>query len=211
MDSASGGAKLIRNSNTQAVMGLKGKILNVLVSKPDQILKNAEILDILKALGLDYCYANNSVKVFYDENRLRYGKIIIATDRDPDGGHICALLLTLFWTLVPELIYNEKVYVAKPPLYKAEWGKDKFQYIQDKKALEEFKKSNKKFTLTYFKGLGEASPEELGKMIMDHQTRKLELVTADCASEVVSDMILNLMGKDTKAKKDFVFNRKTME
>ena len=203
-DSASGGAKLIRNSATQGVMGLKGKILNVLTSKPEQILKNAEICDIIKALGLDYSYESKKVNVEYNEKKLRYGKIIIAADRDPDGGHICALLLTLFWTLIPELILNGKVYIAKPPLYKAEWGQDKFQYIQDKKALEEFKKKNKKFTLTYFKGLGEASPEELGQMIMNPQTRELELVCIENVKE--AEKTLNdLMGRDTKAKKDFVF------
>lgn len=205
-DSASGGAKLIRNSSTQGVMGLKGKVLNVLVSKPDQILKNAEICDILKALGLDYNYENKKINVEYNEKKLRYGKIIIAADRDPDGGHICALLLTLFWTLIPDLILNGKIYIAKPPLYKAEWGQDKFQYIQDKKALEAFRKKNKNFTLTYFKGLGEASPEELGQMIMDPKTRNLELVSVENVKKA-EKILNNLMGKDTKAKKEFVFNK----
>lgn len=149
-DSASGGAKQIRDASFQAIMGLRGKILNCLTATPTQIHKNQEVMNIVQALGLEWNAKGD--KVIYDENKLRYDKFIIAADRDPDGSHIQTLVLTMVWTLMPELLLNGHVYVALPPLYKAEWGKN-YKYLEDKKELEEFRKQHgEKFTLTYFKG-----------------------------------------------------------
>lgn len=202
-DSASGGAKLIRNASTQAILGLKGKVLNCLVATPRQIMKNAEVVDIIKALGFDYDFTEQYSVVHYDPKKLRYGKFIIAADRDSDGSHIQLLVLSLLWKLVPQMVKDGYVYVALPPLYKAEWG-TKYRYLQDKQELDKFSKSHKEFTLTYFKGLGEASPQELGNMIIDPSARKLAKVTV--ADAQAADKIINdLMGADAAPKKAFVF------
>ena len=214
-DSASGGAKMIRDPKTQAVLGLKGKVLNCLTNSPKKMLANAEIVDILKALGFDYNISvdkngNESLSVIYNEDKLRYGKLIIAADRDSDGSHIQCLILSMLWKLVPDMILDGHVYIAEPPLYKAEFG-TKYKYLSDKKELEEFKKShNGKFSLTYFKGLGEASAEELGWMIMNRDTRKISRVEINDYG--LSDIVINnLMGGDSKPKKDFVFGNKVSE
>lgn len=149
-DSASGGAKTIRNAKTQAVLGLRGKVLNVLTADLEKVHKNAEIMNIIKALGLSW--TPDGKQVIYDRSKLRYGKFIVAADRDSDGDHIQLLVLTCLWQLIPQLILDGYVYIALPPLYKAEWG-TKYEYLQDKKALEEFKKKHTgNFTLSYFKG-----------------------------------------------------------
>lgn len=206
-DSASGGCKIIRDASFQAILGLRGKVLNCLTADMKRIQKNAEIIDIIKALGLQW--AADGQSVIYDEKKLRYDKLIIAADKDPDGSHIQSLICTMLWALVPDLILDGHVYVALPPLYKAEWGKQ-YEYLDDKKALEEFKKKHKDFTLTYFKGLGEASPQELGMMIMDPKTRNVQQISVEdmgFASKTISD----LMGNDTQAKKEFVFGHEIKE
>lgn len=149
-DSASGGCKTIRDSATQAILGLRGKVLNTMTSTPESWHKNQEIMNIVQALG--FSWSSDGKNVIYDESKLRYDKFVIAADRDPDGSHIQSLILAMVWTLFPDLLINGHVYVALPPLYKAEWG-TQYQYIDNKKALEEFRKTHKgKFTLTYFKG-----------------------------------------------------------
>lgn len=148
-DSASGGAKLIRDAKFQAIMGLRGKILNCLTATPTQIHKNQEVMNIIQALGLEW--NSKGDKVIYDSSKLRYDKFIIAADRDPDGEHIQSLVLTMIWTLVPDLLLEGHVYIALPPLYKAEWNKE-YKYLEDKKELEEFSKTHKNFTLSYYKG-----------------------------------------------------------
>lgn len=205
-DSASGGCKIIRDASFQAILGLKGKILNCLTSDIKKIQKNAEIVDIIKALGLQWGVDNS---VIYDEDKLRYDKLIIAADRDVDGAHIQSLICTMLWVLIPDIILDGHVYIALPPLYKAEWNKQ-YKYLDDKKALEDFKKDHKDFTLTYFKGLGEASPEELGGMIMNPKTRNIQQITVEDMG-FAEKVINNLMGSDTQAKKEFVFGNKIKE
>lgn len=205
-DSASGGCKIIRDASFQAILGLKGKVLNCLTSDVKKIQKNAEIVDIIKALGLQWGVDNS---VIYDEDKLRYDKLIIAADRDVDGAHIQSLICTMLWVLIPDIILDGHVYIALPPLYKAEWNKQ-YKYLDDKKALEDFKKDHKDFTLTYFKGLGEASPEELGGMIMNPKTRNIQQITVEDMG-LAEKVINNLMGSDTQAKKEFVFGNKIKE
>ena len=205
-DSASGGCKIIRDASFQAILGLKGKVLNCLTSDIKKIQKNAEIVDIIKALGLQWGIDNS---VIYDESKLRYDKLIIAADRDVDGAHIQSLICTMLWVLIPDIILDGHVYIALPPLYKAEWNKQ-YKYLDDKKALEDFKKDHKDFTLTYFKGLGEASPEELGGMIMNPKTRNIQQITVEDMG-LAEKVINNLMGSDTQAKKEFVFGNKIKE
>lgn len=206
-DSASGGAKTIRDASTQAIMGLRGKILNALTAQPASIQKNQEIMNIVQALGLSW--NAKGTEVIYNRDQLRYGKIIIAADRDSDGSHIQSLVLTMFWTLIPDLILDGYVYIALPPLYKAEWNKQ-YQYLDDKTALDEFRKTHSNFTLTYFKGLGEASPQELGKMIMDPSTRNIQQVVVEDVG-LTDRIINNLMGKNSTPKKEFVFGNKITE
>ena len=206
-DSASGGCKTIRDASTQAIMGLRGKILNTLTSTPEGWHKNQEIMNIVQALG--FSWSKDGKEVIYQEDKLRYNKFIIAADRDPDGSHIQTLILTMVWTLFPDLILNGHVYIALPPLYKAEWG-TKYQYLDNKKALDEFRKTHSSFTLTYFKGLGEASPEELGVMIMDPATRNIQKVEVTDIEEF-DKMINNLMGRSSIPKKEFVFNKEVRE
>lgn len=116
----------------------------------------------------------------------------------------------MLWTLIPQIIIDGYVYIALPPLYKAEWGKDNYKYLQDKKELEEFKKTHDRFTLTYFKGLGEASPQELGNMIIFPSTRNIQQVTVDDA-KAATDVLNKLMGSDSSPKKEFVFGNKVKE
>lgn len=207
-DSAAGGMKTARDASTQAILGLKGKPLNTLTSSCEQILKNQEIQDLLRALGLDYTYNQKTKKldVEFNERKLRYGKIVIASDRDDDGRHIQALLLTFFWIYIPDLIRKGYVYIANPPLYKAEWGKE-YVYLKTHQDLDDFKKKHKgKFTLSYAKGLGELSPDELKTTILDDNTGDLTRVCVDNekrATQIIND----LMGRDTKPKKTFVFKR----
>ena len=207
-DSASGGAKTIRDASYQAIMGLRGKILNALTAQQTTIHKNQEIMNIIQALGLSW--NSKGDKVLYNKEKLRYGKVIIAADRDSDGSHIQSLVLTMFWTLIPDLILDGYVYIALPPLYKAEWGKQ-YKYLDDKKALEDFRKTHSgAFTLTYFKGLGEASPQELGAMIMDPATRNIQQVVVEDIG-LTDKTINNLMGKNSMPKKEFVFGNKITE
>lgn len=206
-DSASGGAKVGRDASYQAIMSLRGKILNALTATQASIHKNQEIMNIITALGLEWDSTGKKVK--YDATKLRYGKLIIAADRDPDGSHIQSLVLTMLWVLVPDLILDGYVYIALPPLYKAEWGKN-YEYLADKKALEEFKKTHNNFTLSYYKGLGEADSEELAKMILRPETRNIQQVQVEDigATDIT---IKNLMGKDSKPKKEFIFSREVKE
>ena len=206
-DSASGGCKTIRNAAVQAVMGLKGKILNTLTSSPESWHKNQEIMNIVQALG--FSWSQDGKTVLYQEDKLRYGKFIIAADKDSDGSHIQTLILTMVWTLFPELLLNGHVYVALPPLYKAEWG-TQYKYLENKKELEEFKKTHSNFTLMYFKGLGECSPEELGGMIMDPATRNIQKIEVADVNEF-DKIINNLMGRSSIPKKEFIFNSKVRE
>ena len=206
-DSAGGGAKTIRNSKTQAIMPLRGKLLNVLTAQSRTIQANQEIDNIIHALGLQW--TSDKKSVIYDKDHLRYGKFIIASDRDRDGSHIQVLILTFLWHFIPQLLLGGYVYLALPPLYKAEWG-TKYQYIADDRELEEFKKTHGKFQLNYYKGLGEASAQELGQMIMNPQTRKIEQIKVDDIDNF-DKIINNLMGKDTIPKKNFVFGERVKE
>lgn len=151
MDSASGGIKESRDNETQAVLPVRGKILNVWKSSLDKILANAEIRDMIRAFGFDIDAKTG--KVVFDENKLRYGKIIICADADCDGGHIQSLFYTFIWSFIPELIQKGYVYATVPPLFRVTSGK-KYIYLKDETALEEYKRENvgKKFLVNRLKG-----------------------------------------------------------
>jgi len=196
--SAGGSVKQARDRATQAVLALKGKILNVEKTTLNKMLDNAEIKDIITTLG-----ARMNGKDI-DLTRLRYHKIVITTDADVDGGHICALLLTFFYKYMRELIERGHLYVAVPPLYKIRL-KDKDIYLDDEQELIEFTKHNKNFTIQRFKGLGEMSVEQLMATTMNKNDRKLLQITID-DFEKTNTLFDVLMGTALDERKQFIID-----
>ncbi len=171
-DSAGGSAKTARNRMYQAILPIRGKILNVEKATMDKVLANAEIRIMINAFGCGFSegYGND-----FDISKLRYNKIIIMADADVDGAHICTLLLTLFYRFMPELIYEGHVYIAMPPLYKTQPARGAAEYLYDDKALEKYRKTHKKllhFSAT--KDLGEMDASQLWETTLDPETRKLK-------------------------------------
>lgn len=205
-DSAAGNLKQARNKKTQAIMPLRGKVLNVSKASIDKIKGNAEIVNIIDSLGLEIDL--KKMKLTYDVNTLRYDKIIFMADADADGDHISALLLTLFWTFCPELITDGHIYVGVPPLYRITEGKDKFSYCRDDEALEEFKRthSGKKYVVKHLKGLGEMSEEDTD-ILVNPELRTLYQVTIENI-ERCSKLFDDLMGTNTIPRKLFIENYK---
>lgn len=173
-DSAGGSAKTARDRSFQAILPIRGKILNVEKASIDKVLANAEIKTMINAFGCGFSegYGND-----FDIKKLRYNKIIIMADADVDGAHISTLLLTLFYRFMPELIYEGHVYIAMPPLYKAMPARGKEEYLYDDKALERYRKTHKgAFTLQRYKGLGEMDAQQLWETTLNPETRLLKLV-----------------------------------
>ncbi len=200
-DSAGGSAKMARNRMYQAILPIRGKILNVEKASIDKVLANAEIKTMINAFGCGFSegYGND-----FDISRLRYDKIIIMADADVDGAHISTLLLTLFYRFMPELIYEGHIYQAMPPLYKAMPSKGNEEYLYDDKALEKYRKSHKTpFTLQRYKGLGEMDASQLWETTLNPETRllkKIEIEDARMASEITG----LLMGTDVPPRKAFI-------
>lgn len=197
--SAAGSTKEARNRLTQAVFPVRGKILNVLKVDLHKAMGNAEISGMIDAFGLEV----KDGKVVVNEDKLRYGKIIITADADVDGSHIRALFLTFIWKFAPELIEKGYIYAAVPPLYKVTQG-TKIQYLKDDSALEEFRKTTKKsFELGRMKGLGEMDPEEMAETVMNPETRTLKQICMDDAA-AAAKVFLELMGESTTPRKKFI-------
>ena len=202
-DSAGGSAKTARDRNYQAILPIRGKILNVEKATMDKVLANAEIKSMINAFGCGFSegYGND-----FDITKLRYNKIIIMADADVDGAHISTLLLTLFYRFMPELIYQGHVYIAMPPLYKVIPSRGEEEYLYDDKALEKYRKTHagSKFTLQRYKGLGEMDAEQLWETTLDPARRRLKLVEIEDAI-MASQMTEILMGTDVPPRKAFIY------
>jgi len=201
-DSASGNLKLARNNEFVAVMPVRGKILNVRKATLDKIQKNAEIMTMIDAFGLTVDM--KTMKLTYNKEDLRYGKIIIESDADVDGSHIKNLFYTFIWTFCPQLILDGYVYAGVPPLYKITEGKDTYIYLKDDTELEKYRASHKgkKYLVNRLKGLGEMSPDETS-ILVDPDKRIIKQVTVEdiTAADKLFD---DLMGTQILPRKRFI-------
>jgi DNA gyrase subunit B/topoisomerase-4 subunit B len=199
-DSAGGSAKQGRDRDIQAILPLKGKVLNAEQAGKAKVLDNKELTDIVSALG---CGMDDQ----YDQARLRYGKIILLTDADSDGHHIATLLLTFFYRHLPNLIEDGHVYLACPPLYKITWGKETYWAADDAsrdKALTKLPK-NAKPNITRFKGLGEMPAPLLYETTLDPSRRRLlRVVVPDEDRPYTESTVSDLMGKEPEARFKFI-------
>ena len=201
-DSAGGSAKTARDRMYQAILPIRGKILNVEKASIDKVLANAEIKTMINAFGCGFSegYGND-----FDISKLRYDKIIIMTDADVDGAHISTLLLTLFYRFMRELIDEGHIYIAMPPLYKAMPKKGEEEYLYDDKALEKYRKTHDgPFTLQRYKGLGEMDAEQLWETTLNPETRILKRVEIEDA-RMASDVTEMLMGTEVPPRRTFIY------
>ena len=205
-DSAGGSAKMARNRMYQAILPIRGKILNVEKASIDKVLANAEIKTMINAFGCGFSegYGND-----FDITKLRYDQIIIMADADVDGAHISTLLLTLFYRFMPELIFEGHVYIAMPPLYKAMPSRGAEEYLYDDKALERYRKRHKgPFHLQRYKGLGEMDAQQLWETTLDPETRMLKLVEIEDA-RMASEVTEMLMGTEVPPRRAFIYRNAT--
>src|SRR5919204_343135 len=201
-DSAGGSAKQGRDRAKQAILPLRGKVLNTESASLAKVLENKELSDLVTALG---CGLGKN----FDLARLRYGKVIILADADSDGNHIATLLMTFIYRHIPQLITSGKVFLAQPPLYRIDIGKETFWALDDahrERLLKLHGNGRAKAEITRFKGLGEMMPKVLWETTLNPRTRRL--LRVDIADQIVTDRVINeLMGKDPSARFRFIMER----
>src|SRR5688500_15342277 len=199
-DSAGGSAKQGRDRARQAILPLRGKVLNTEGVSTAKVLENKELADLVTALG---CGVGKS----FDINRMRYGKVIILADADSDGHHIATLLLTFLYRHLPQLMTAGRVYLAQPPLYRVDIGKETHWAIDDQHKEQIIKKAGRATPeITRFKGLGEMMPKVLWDTTLNPRTRRL--LKVEIADQLVTDRVMNeLMGKDASARFRFIMDR----
>lgn len=198
-ESAGGSAKQGRDRKTQAILPIRGKILNAVKSTVNKLLDNNEIKALIASLG-------TGILDNFDINKLRYKKIIIMTDADVDGSHIKTLLLAFFWMYLRDIIKNGNLFVAQPPLYKITYGKNhKYIFSDEEKdfEIEKLSREGIKFNINRYKGLGEMNPDELYETTMDIETRIIKKVTIEDAIKA-KEIIDTLMGDDVSIRKNFI-------
>src|SRR3989338_8999513 len=195
-DSAGGSAKMARDRNIQAILPLRGKVLNVEKARLDKIFKNQEIINIITALG-------TSMSDEFDISKLIYAKIIIMGDSDVDGAHIACLLLTFFYRHMPQLIENGNLYIAQAPLYKVTKGKKKQYVLNDENLKILLEQIGSDVEIQRFKGLGEMNPEQLWEPTMNPETRTLKQITIEDAVEA-DRMFSILMGDEVEPRREFI-------
>jgi DNA gyrase subunit B len=203
-DSAGGSAKQGRDRASQAILPLRGKVLNAESASLAKVLENKELSDLVTAIG---CGLGKN----FDLSKLRYGKIIILADADSDGNHIATLLLTFIYRHLPQLMVNGKIFLAQPPLYRIDIGKETFWALDDAQRdaiLKQHAKNGHRATpeITRFKGLGEMMPKVLWETTLNPRTRRL--LRVEVADQIVTDRVINeLMGKDASARFRFIMER----